>query len=144
MSSATSTLPNPHLGKCLNLLCLDGGGVRGLSSLYILQRLMEELNPDNPPKPCDHFDLIGGTSTGGIIALMLGRLRMTVDDCIEEYVKLMPAVFEKTKHRFSLSKRKLQGRYDGEALASGVKRILQDRELMKDEFLKDPSSACKT
>jgi len=47
-----------------NLLSLDGGGVRGLSSLFIL-KLMEEIDPDCPPKPCEVFDLIGGTSTGG-------------------------------------------------------------------------------
>jgi patatin-like phospholipase/acyl hydrolase len=28
------------------------------------------------PKPCDYFDLIGGTSTGGIIAIMIGLLGM--------------------------------------------------------------------
>lgn len=49
----------------LNLLSLDGGGVRGLSSLYILQRLMEAVNPEKPSKPCDYFDMIAGTSTGG-------------------------------------------------------------------------------
>jgi patatin-like phospholipase/acyl hydrolase len=76
---------------------------------------MEQLDPENPPKPYDCFDLIGGTSTGGLIALMLGRLRMTVDECIEAYLELMPTVFEKTKHRYSVSKRKLQGRYDGKA-----------------------------
>jgi len=43
----------------------DGGGVRGLSSLLILQRVMEMINPIQPPKPCEYFDLIGGTSTGG-------------------------------------------------------------------------------
>jgi patatin-like phospholipase/acyl hydrolase len=55
-------------GRNLNLLSLDGGGVRGLSSLYILQRIMISIDPDNPddpPKPCDCFDIIGGTSTGG-------------------------------------------------------------------------------
>jgi patatin-like phospholipase/acyl hydrolase len=49
----------------LRLLALDGGGVRGLSSLMILQQLMVTVNPDDPPKPCDYFDMIGGTSTGG-------------------------------------------------------------------------------
>jgi patatin-like phospholipase/acyl hydrolase len=52
-------------GNNLRLLALDGGGVRGLSALMILEQLMEAVNPDAPPKPCDYFDLIGGTSTGG-------------------------------------------------------------------------------
>jgi patatin-like phospholipase/acyl hydrolase len=49
----------------LRLLALDGGGVRGLSALMILKQLMETIDPDNPPKPCDYFEMIGGTSTGG-------------------------------------------------------------------------------
>jgi hypothetical protein len=70
----------------LRVLSLDGGGVRGISSLYILKELMAQIarehklqNPDAPnisPRPCEYFDLISGTSTGGLIALMLGRLRM--------------------------------------------------------------------
>lgn len=52
-------------GKNLRLLSLDGGGVRGLSLLYILKLLMEKINPEAPPKPCNFFDMIGGTSTGG-------------------------------------------------------------------------------
>lgn len=49
------------------LLAIDGGGVRGLSSLLILKQLMETIDPDaeKPPKPCEYFDMIGGTSTGG-------------------------------------------------------------------------------
>ena len=49
----------------LKLIPTDGGGVRGLSSLYILQKLMQRINPESPPRPCDYFDLICGTSTGG-------------------------------------------------------------------------------
>lgn len=56
-------------GRNLNLLSLDGGGIRGLSSLYILQRIMVSIDPDDPPKPCDCFDIIGGTSTGGYVSL---------------------------------------------------------------------------
>jgi patatin-like phospholipase/acyl hydrolase len=62
------------------ILALDGGGVRGLSSLLILQKLMDEIahkkDDGRPALPCEYFDLICGTSTGGLIALMLGRLRM--------------------------------------------------------------------
>lgn len=51
----------------LRLLALDGGGVRGLSTLQILKQLMEVIDPESPPKPCDCFDMIGGTSTGGFV-----------------------------------------------------------------------------
>ena len=61
----------PH-ARGLCLLSLDGGGVRGLSSLYILKSIIDQLNGerqrvDGLPlvKPCQVFDLIGGTSTGG-------------------------------------------------------------------------------
>jgi patatin-like phospholipase/acyl hydrolase len=55
----------------LCLLSLDGGGVRGLSTLYILEGIMRRLNDVRQSrglaavKPCEVFDLIGGTSTGG-------------------------------------------------------------------------------
>lgn len=47
---------------------LDGGGIKGLSSLLILKRIMERVGrkmgrPDL--QPCEYFDIIGGTSTGG-------------------------------------------------------------------------------
>jgi patatin-like phospholipase/acyl hydrolase len=63
--------PNPLDTTGLCLLSLDGGGVRGLSTLYILKIIMDRLNQERkatsllPVKPCEIFDLIGGTSTGG-------------------------------------------------------------------------------
>jgi patatin-like phospholipase/acyl hydrolase len=70
----------------LRILSLDGGGVRGMSSLYILKEIMAQVSrqqaldrpnePRSTPRPCDVFDMICGTSTGGLIALMLGRLEM--------------------------------------------------------------------
>lgn len=49
------------------------------------------------PKPCQHFDLIVGTGTGGLIALMLGRLRLDLETCKELYVRLTRMVFETDK-----------------------------------------------
>jgi patatin-like phospholipase/acyl hydrolase len=62
---------NPVDTTGLCLLSLDGGGVRGLSTLYILKSIMDRLNHARggnklpQVKPCEVFDLIGGTSTGG-------------------------------------------------------------------------------
>ncbi|KPI37722.1 uncharacterized protein AB675_88 [Cyphellophora attinorum] len=61
-------------GPPLRILSLDGGGVRGYSMLIILQELMyrayveTEGKPpkrEEIPKPCEYFDLIAGTGTGG-------------------------------------------------------------------------------
>jgi patatin-like phospholipase/acyl hydrolase len=49
----------------------DGGGVRGLSALVMLEQLMEAANGKRagmnlePQEPWEMFDMIGGTSTGG-------------------------------------------------------------------------------
>jgi patatin-like phospholipase/acyl hydrolase len=79
MEQATSTKhggePNPLDSTGLCLLSLDGGGVRGLSTLYILKSIMDRLNYERkknslpPAKPCEVFDLIGGTNTGGQVGL---------------------------------------------------------------------------
>jgi len=61
----------------LRLLVLDGGGVRGLATLQILKQLMDTVDPESPPKPCDYFNMIGGTSTGGLVFVALLDLRLT-------------------------------------------------------------------
>ena len=59
--------------RALCLLSLDGGGVRGLSTLFILRGIMNRLNDTREEqglgrvKRCEVFDLIGGTSTGGYV-----------------------------------------------------------------------------
>lgn len=70
-AQATAIGPNPTDNNGICLLSLDGGGVRGLSALYILKGVMDQLNIERrrtgraAAKPCEIFDLIGGTSTGG-------------------------------------------------------------------------------
>lgn len=93
--------------------CVDGGGVRGYSMLVLLKDFMHQAHMqihdgsdgeqsaqwgDDPrPKPCDYFDLIGGTGTGGLIAIMLGRLRMDIPSCVDTYVEMTRRVFETDK-----------------------------------------------
>jgi patatin-like phospholipase/acyl hydrolase len=53
--------------KKLTALSVDGGGVRGLSSIMILKEIMKSVNQGREERlePCQVFDMIGGTSTGG-------------------------------------------------------------------------------
>ena len=50
------------------ILCLDGGGIRGVMTARILQKIEQQLG--SPLKK--HFDLIAGTSTGSILAIGIG------------------------------------------------------------------------
>ncbi|KAJ4245722.1 hypothetical protein NW762_013846 [Fusarium torreyae] len=72
----------------LRLLSLDGGGVRGIMGLVVLRELILRIQKrkglNEMPRPADYFELAGGTSTGGIIGIMLFRLRITVDDTIAD------------------------------------------------------------
>ncbi|KAG9114449.1 hypothetical protein FRC07_007645, partial [Ceratobasidium sp. 392] len=85
----------------LNLLAIDGGGARGLSALVILGALMDKLQRtcglSEPPNPCDYFDLMAGTGTGGIQVILLGRLRMSIEEARSCYSKLASDVFSDKK-----------------------------------------------
>ncbi|KAJ7893155.1 hypothetical protein B0H14DRAFT_915502 [Mycena olivaceomarginata] len=96
----------PNLG--VRVLSLDGGGAGALSELLILERMMyrakTEGRLDTIPSPCDCFEIIGGSGRGGIIALMLGRLHMSVADAISAYVTLRPQPKIGSAEQFRASK----------------------------------------
>ncbi|AYV81831.1 MAG: patatin, partial [Harvfovirus sp.] len=52
-------------GKVFKILCVDGGGIKGLYSLYVLREFEKQFCKEGE---ClgDYFDMICGTSTGGI------------------------------------------------------------------------------
>ena len=55
--------------KTFNVLSIDGGGIRGIIPAMVLAEIEERTD-----KPiCELFDLIAGTSTGGILALALTK-----------------------------------------------------------------------
>ncbi|KAG6893710.1 hypothetical protein C0993_000479, partial [Termitomyces sp. T159_Od127] len=118
------------------------GGVRGLSELFILQEMMYRLmhleNLKAMPKPCDYFDIIGGTGTGGLIALMLGRLHMPIDLAIEKYVSFSQEVFSDLKkwgHRAE--------KFKATVFESGIRAILQSAGFPKDVMMQEDEPFCK-
>jgi len=85
---------DPNAGP-KRILALDGGGIRGILTLQFLQVIesrIKERFGDNTLL-CDYFDLIGGTSTGSIIAAGLA-CGMTVDDLQKLYLKIGASVFK--------------------------------------------------
>jgi predicted acylesterase/phospholipase RssA len=75
----------------VRVMCLDGGGIRGVVELLILQAIEKELGSNIRIQ--NFFDLIVGTSTGGIIALGLGVKGWTVSDCISRFRDLCNDAF---------------------------------------------------
>lgn len=76
---------------------------------------------------------------------MLGRLRMSVADCIAAYLSLSKRVFckYKSRHRVTI-KGKAQGRFDSEELARAVREVVAQQGLAEDALLKDePDATCK-
>ena len=79
------------------ILSLDGGGVRGIVALAFLERMEQQLRERDGGREdfrlCDHFDLIGGTSTGAIIATSLA-LGFSVEKLIDLYLSLAKRAFQ--------------------------------------------------
>ncbi|KAJ5817753.1 FabD/lysophospholipase-like protein, partial [Penicillium robsamsonii] len=121
-------------GLCL--LSLNGSSVRGLSSLYILKQIMNRVNHErresrlDAVKSCEILDLIGGTSTGGcvqLIAIILNRLGMDVDECISAYTELMRTVFEYPIKRIKVNWRgSIQSKFDSDKLKEAIVRVINN------------------
>jgi hypothetical protein len=74
---------------------------------------------------------------------MLGRLRMSVADCITAYLSLSDRIFRKTRHRVTV-KGQVQGRFDAEELARAVREVVKQQGLQENALFKDESTtACK-
>jgi len=106
------------------ILSIDGGGVRGVFSLEILRRiesiLAERSGRGSDFVLADHYDFIGGTSTGSIIAafLSLGR---RVEEISSFYFDHAPAIFE-----VKASAALVRTLFDGEVLARALQKQLDD------------------
>lgn len=81
-----ATPPDTHTVR--RILCLDGGGIVGTQPASFLASLEEGL--DRPIG--EYFDLIAGTSTGGILAIGLG-LGLSAKELLQLYVERGPHIF---------------------------------------------------
>ncbi|KAL5488444.1 hypothetical protein ACEPAI_6562 [Sanghuangporus weigelae] len=87
--------PNPHAPPSLDdakaILTLDGGGVRGVFAPLFLRELQRHLPPDVDAR--ELLDLVGGTSTGGIAALMFARMSLPLEKVIDTYRDMSKKLF---------------------------------------------------
>jgi predicted acylesterase/phospholipase RssA len=77
----------------LRILSLDGGGIRGLIEVQILSILSQNFfNDSSGKKLLDYFDLVCGTSTGGILATALAE-DLPLEDCHNLYMDIGAKLF---------------------------------------------------
>jgi hypothetical protein len=76
---------------------------------------------------------------------MLGRLEMSVDECIEAYSTLMKQVFEKREHRsFVDMLGRVQPRFSSAALEKAIAQVIKSRHIPVDEkFHNGTKPRCK-
>ncbi|CAJ2649528.1 unnamed protein product [Trifolium pratense] len=73
----------------LRILSMDGGGMKGLATVQMLK----EIEKGTGKRIHELFDLICGTSTGGMLAVSLGMKLMTLEECEDIYKNLGKLVF---------------------------------------------------
>ncbi|KAH8597305.1 acyl transferase/acyl hydrolase/lysophospholipase [Bisporella sp. PMI_857] len=136
------------------------------TSSFRFKRVPSDMQPNSIPLseaclhvedgylPCHYFDYIGGTSAGGLNAIMLGRLRMSIDDCIQRYPPMAVKIFNGTKR--SIVKRLIHGtstKYSSDQIEVEIKKLVASKVGSPDRPLQEtfdyehfhmPYDLCKT
>ncbi|MED6137416.1 hypothetical protein PIB30_064842 [Stylosanthes scabra] len=138
-SSSSENLP-PKYGNLITVLSIDGGGIRGIIPGVILDFLesqLQELDGEDA-KIADYFDIIAGTSTGGLVASMLAapnpnhknRPLFPAKDIVPFYLQNSPKIFPQTGGIFAtltnIMKVLSGSKYDGKYLHKLIKEMVGD------------------
>lgn len=121
--SATPGAQAESTTRPYRVLAVDGGGIRGL----IPARVLEEIETRTGRRIAELFDLVAGTSTGGIIALGVtkpgagGGPALAASDLRDFYVNDGPEIFP---HSVFREARTLHGLADAKYPADPLERIL--------------------
>ncbi|CAJ1948038.1 unnamed protein product [Sphenostylis stenocarpa] len=131
LSSPPPPLPPPSYGNRTSILSIDGGGIRGIIPATVLEYLENALKKKDPDTSLAHyFDVMSGTSTGGLMATMLAAPNpsdsnhplFTSSQIVRFYKTYGPKIFEP---RFFPSCPK----YNGKFLPYLIDSILKETRL---------------
>ncbi|KAI0443750.1 acyl transferase/acyl hydrolase/lysophospholipase [Xylaria telfairii] len=109
-----------------------------------VSHLTNQDNLDNPTEytpflPCHYFDYIGGTSTGALVAILLSRFRMTVEDCLREYETMAGTIFGSPRivHKMRVPVMK-RNKYDVKHLEQAIQQVIERRAQLRIEDDTEP------
>ncbi|KAK1554858.1 hypothetical protein Q3G72_018398 [Acer saccharum] len=134
MERTHAPLQPPTFGDLITILSIDGGGIRGLIPGTILAFLESELQKldGEDARIADYFDVIAGTSTGGLVTAMLttpnekNRPLFAAKDINDFYLSECPQIFPQPR---KVMKALSGPKYDGKYLHSIVREKLGNTRL---------------
>ena len=126
------------MADTFNILTIDGGGIRGIFPAKFLTSIEDRLKEIGNPKThiFEHFDLISGTSTGGIIAIALA-LGIPAKEIYDLYVNKAEDIFGNNRRWYL---RIVHSKFNRENLESNIRDTFKNHFNGKDPRLVD----CKT
>nr|VDC84324.1 unnamed protein product [Brassica rapa] len=140
-SSCKRNKPPSCCGSLVTILSLDGGGIRGTISgviLACLEKQLQEIDGEDV-RLADYFDVVAGTSTGGLITAMLtvpdatGRPHFAAKDIVPFYLEHCPKIFPQPEGVAALLPKLpklLSGpKYDGKYLRNLLSNLLGETKL---------------
>ncbi len=107
------------------ILSLDGGGIRGALTLGFLEKIEKEIQikeNDSNLKLCDYYDLIGGTSTGAIIAGGLS-IGMSAKEITKLYLDIGDKIFGKKRSWFLNPFKRYKAEFDFRPLEKAIDEV---------------------
>lgn len=117
--------------KPFKILAIDGGGIKGLYSSTVLEHLEEQFKCSIS----DHFDMLCGTSTGGLIALALS-LKIPATEVSDIYKNNGHKIFpHKAKWWGIFTQAIWKGKYSDKALQEILQDIFGDRRISESNNL---------
>ena len=134
--------------KKIRILSIDGGGIRGILPGTILDWLETEINRQNPNGPArigDYFDLIAGTSTGGILSCLYlapgadGKAKYSAREALDLYLEHGHAIFDRNLwEKISSGDGIIHSRYPAGELEKWLEKYFGDttlRELIRPSLI---------
>ena len=123
------SLTSDSQNQIFKILSIDGGGIKGLYSARLLERLEDQFNCHI----ADYFDLICGTSTGGLIALGLS-LKIPVKKISEFYREKGNQIFPQRNRLWRLLQQiGLRSKYDNRELRKALEELF-DNQTLSDSY----------
>ncbi|KAL6703120.1 hypothetical protein ACN47E_010182 [Coniothyrium glycines] len=122
------------------LLSLDGDGVRGLSSLLVIESLVNAIcvKVNQRLDPHQIFDLTGGSSLGGVLAIMLCRLQMQPRHAREAFKKISKQAYRNKRNFFApINSHTSLPTMDDSTLEGEIKAVIKEELGTTDDMLLD-------